>query len=154
MKLLVFSDSHRSLSAMRRIIAREQPDEVIHLGDYIGDAEQIEREFPSIGFLKVVGNCDYGRREPAILQPTRGGVKLFLTHGHLQHVKYSYQRLEYAAMEAEAQVALFGHTHVPYLAQVQGIWMMNPGAAGMGNYGVVRIENGQAECQLKQEDEQ
>ena len=62
MKLLVFSDSHRSLSAMRRIIAREQPDEVIHLGDYIGDAEQIEREFPSIGFLKVVGNCDYGRR--------------------------------------------------------------------------------------------
>ena len=38
MKILVFSDSHRSRGDMIEAIDEQQPDQVIHLGDLITDA--------------------------------------------------------------------------------------------------------------------
>ena len=149
MKILVMSDSHKNMQSMRRAIGLEQPDEIIHLGDHLADARQLEREYPSIPMLMVAGNCDWFGESPPVLTPTRGGVKLFLTHGHQHHVKMSLTRLEYAAMEAEAGVALFGHTHMQHLDRVNGMWVMNPGTIGRGDYGLLTIENGQAECCLK-----
>lgn len=150
MKILVLSDSHGNLPSMRRAVELERPDEILHLGDYIRDAEQLERAFPAYPVWMVPGNCDRGRPEEPVLQLTRDGIRLYLTHGHLHHVKFGLRRLEYAAMEAEAQVALFGHTHRPYLEQYAGIWFLNPGAIGYGrSYGLIWIENGAVRCELK-----
>ena len=41
MKILVFSDSHRSWSGMIQAIDEQKPDQVIHLGDLISYAEEI-----------------------------------------------------------------------------------------------------------------
>ncbi len=41
MKILVFSDSHRSLSGMYAAIDLHQPQQVIHLGDVMDDAEEV-----------------------------------------------------------------------------------------------------------------
>ena len=41
MKILVFSDSHRSMSGMYSAIDRHLPDQVIHLGDLLQDAEML-----------------------------------------------------------------------------------------------------------------
>ena len=40
--------------------------------------------------------------------------------------------LVYAAQEAGCQLALFGHTHIPYHEDVGGVKVVNPGTAGKG----------------------
>ena len=45
-----------------------------------------------------------------------GATRFFLTHGHRYGVKYSTEALAAAAGAAGADVALYGHTHVPYTA--------------------------------------
>ena len=44
MKILVLSDSHSTLSFMRRCIDSVQPHAVIHLGDHFDDAEAMKEE--------------------------------------------------------------------------------------------------------------
>ena len=58
MKILVFSDSHRFLSGMVQAIQDEQPDQVIHLGDFMSDAEELAWRFPKLPICMVPGNCD------------------------------------------------------------------------------------------------
>ena len=117
MKILVFSDSHASLHFMLRCAAKVKPDALIHLGDYFDDGEVLAEEFPQIPFYQVPGNCDryrtpLGAHEILILPVL--GVKLYMTHGHLQGVKHSLDTAIQNAIAAEADVLLYGHTHVPY----------------------------------------
>ena len=49
-----------------------------------------------------------------------------------------------------ADIALFGHTHRPFLEQDSGVWYMNPGAARSGRYGVIEITDGTFTCELKE----
>ena len=58
MKILVFSDSHRSLSGMYAAIDLHKPQQVIHLGDMMDDAEQVAEHYPTLPFCLVPGNCD------------------------------------------------------------------------------------------------
>lgn len=150
MKILVLSDSHGQIGPMKRAVQTEQPDEIFHLGDHISDAEQLARLFPGIPVIRVVGNCDSPASGVRVVQCERQGVRIFATHGHRYHVKFGYLRLKMAAQEAQAQVALFGHTHVPYCEQLPGLWMLNPGASG--SYGIVKIENGTVTCELHKGD--
>ena len=64
MKILVFSDSHASLSFMRRCVEAVKPDMLIHLGDYYDDGALIHMEYPQIPFRQVPGNCDRYRTPP------------------------------------------------------------------------------------------
>lgn len=151
MKLLVFSDSHRETEHMLLAVRREKPEVVLHLGDYASDAEAISEEFPYLPMYAVRGNCDYfdsRAPEQALLQWQ--GVRIFLTHGHRYGVKQSLLRMEYAAREKEAQLALFGHTHCPYCEENGGVWLLNPGACGgrIPTYGVIEIENGRVSCHV------
>ena len=58
MKILVFSDSHRSLSGMYAAIDRHSPHQAIHLGDLMDDAEEVAQHYPKLPFCMVPGNCD------------------------------------------------------------------------------------------------
>ena len=54
-------------------------------------------------------------------------------------------------------IALFGHTHVPYCQQeADGLWVMNPGSCGYGggSAGLIEIENEKiSSCRnIRQED--
>ena len=53
MKILVFSDSHRFLSGMVQAIEEEKPDQVIHLGDLMGDAEELSWRFQTLPICMV-----------------------------------------------------------------------------------------------------
>ena len=143
MKILVFSDSHRSLGTMYDAIEKEQPETVFHLGDHLEDAESMETVFSDVDFYHVPGNCDYFTNAPASLTVVLDGVRIFLTHGHLFGVKSGLGRLELEARRLGAQLALFGHTHRALLEEHDGLWLMNPGACGAGRaeYGQI-ITNG------------
>lgn len=149
MKIIVFSDSHRELEGMRQVIGREKPDYVFHLGDHDTDAEQLSRDFPLLPVTMVRGNCDGWSDTPKTLCFVLGGVRFFLCHGHTLGVKSGYLRAEYAALEKNADVLLFGHTHEAYYAceELGGrrLHVLNPGSSGYGwepSYGRIVADRG------------
>ena len=134
---------------MQRAISLEKPDHVLHLGDHVRDAQRLMELFPRIPMTYVAGNCDYG--DPTATEEiiSLEGVRLFLTHGHRYQVKYMYLRAIYAALEQDAKILLFGHTHHAECFEEKGLWAMNPGAAGNGSYGLIHIQGNEFQMELK-----
>ena len=119
-------------STLLRAFERGQVDAAVFLGDGLTEweavAAELQGEHPRTAFYAVRGNNDWGRSAPASLCFTVNGVKLFACHGHEWQVKYGYYRLEAAAREQEARVALFGHTHFSCLEPDAVCTLVNPGA--------------------------
>lgn len=160
MRILVFSDSHAGRQFMRHCIRTVRPDAIVHLGDYYEDGRVIAEENPEIVVHQVPGNCDAHRApESAALTLCYPvcGVKLYMSHGHLHHVKFGTGAFRKAARRSGAQAALYGHTHCAQCDQEpDGMWVMNPGACGSysGSAGVIETEDGEiTACYLiRQED--
>lgn len=142
MKILVFSDSHRSRSGMYNAIDLHTPDQIIHLGDLVEDAEEITYLYPSLPVCMVPGNCDGWTTIAAKKQIVLGGKQFLLSHGHLWGVKQSYSAAIADARVVGADIVLFGHTHRAYCEQLEdGLWVMNPGTC-RSTYGLILLENG------------
>lgn len=156
MKILVLSDSHSVIGFMRECVDTLKPDAVLHLGDCYADAQALAREYPTLAFYCVAGNCDRYRvcadDVPETLALRLGGVPIFLSHGHRQQVKYDTCIFAQEAQRCGAKLALFGHTHSPLcIPTEQGMWLMNPGTCGGSRptAGLVTIENGAvADCRI------
>ena len=142
MRIAVFSDSHGVKEPMLAAIEEQKPDMVLHLGDYVRDAEAIAAYFPSLDLRYVRGNCDAYSRSDAEenLLFNADGVRIFMTHGHRYNVKLGYESLANAAHFSGAQLALFGHTHEADFLRMGDVTLFNPGSAGMGRqtYGSIR----------------
>lgn len=149
MKILVFSDTHGCIETMYALVQSIKPDAVIHLGDCRSDATALKRLCPGLPVESVAGNCD-GRTDcPDTIVKSYAGVTLFMTHGHRYGVKNGLLRVCYAAREAQAQVLLFGHTHIPFCDKNEALWILNPGPCqdyGPAGYGVVEVENATVLC--------
>ena len=148
MRILVFSDSHSGLSFMRHCLDTLTPNAIIHLGDYYGDAETIQEEYPMIPMYQVCGNCDRYRCPPfarEILILPVCGVPLYMTHGHNHQVKSTLVLLLADARKSGSQAVLYGHTHVADCHREEdGLWVLNPGSCGYygGSAGLIETENG------------
>ena len=144
MKILVFSDSHSTLRFMKAYIEAFSPDAVVHLGDHYEDGQTIRQMYSISRFYQVPGNCDKYR----IFMPVAEtlvekvcGVKLFMTHGHNQHVKMGLGSLLAQARRTDAQAVLFGHTHEAYCQQEEDrLWVINPGSCGFGGGSAALLE--------------
>ena len=146
MKILVLSDSHSSLSFMRQCIQKIRPEHVVHLGDHMEDGQALLEENPPIRFHLLPGHCD--RRSWDLACPQQlcypiGGVKLFMTHGHLYGVKSDAGRLVAQAKQEGAAAVLYGHTHEAVCRQEESFWIINPGSCRGydGSCCVMEIEN-------------
>jgi len=150
MKLLVFSDSHRSLRGMREAVALEHPDYVLHLGDLEQDAQLLAQEYPQLAIAGVPGNCDGWPTQPLQKLLTYSGVRILLSHGHIWNVKKCYEGAIAAGRQSGAHIVLFGHTHVPHCQQLEdGLWIMNPGSIrDSGSYGAIQIVGETFFCRL------
>ena len=136
MKILVFSDSHGAVSAMQKIVAEEQPDMILHLGDHEYDCDGA---FGAIRVVKVRGNCDHGSAEEKERFLDFGKTKIFMAHGHLYGVKSGLASLLRRGEELGSTVILYGHTHRRYLWQNAEYSVMNPGTP-MESYGVIEMD--------------
>ena len=147
MKILIFSDSHSSMRFMRQCVEKIKPQAIVHLGDYYDDGEALGELYPNIQLHQVPGNCDKYRapiHAREILVMTIGGVRFYMTHGHIHKVKMVLSLLMRDARAAQADIALFGHTHQAYCQQEEdGLWVLNPGSCGYygGSAGLIVIEN-------------
>lgn len=158
MKILVLSDSHSTLSFMRRCIDTVKPDTIIHLGDHFDDGQAMKEEYPRIPLIQVPGNCDRYRcppGQPEILITRIGGVDLYLTHGHKHSVKSYLGALLRDARKAGVDAVLYGHTHVPDChREDDGLWVLNPGSCGYfgGSAGLLEVKDGSIfSCRLLNE---
>jgi putative phosphoesterase len=152
MKILVLSDSHGSKRAICDAVRAHNPHLILHLGDYVRDCRALEIEFPNIDLRTVRGNGDLGAFEPEVDEFVVGGKRIFMTHGHLYHVKTGLEALVNNGMLRRADIVLFGHTHRPYSAEFDGMLVVNPGTAGLGRQtcALLEIENGAVTCEIKE----
>lgn len=134
MRILVLSDSHENIENMCIAVERSHPDLILHLGDYVRDGEALQIHFPDIRLLQIEGNCDAydTHRAPLWRLHEVDGHRIFFTHGHYYYVKYDLLHLRFAAEEQNADLALFGHTHIPCCETVGELTLLNPGSIGSG----------------------
>lgn len=149
MRVAVFSDTHGHLAGLAEMRRRlGAVDLLLHAGDHFSDAPQVAA---ALGLhpaqvRAVLGNCDYGSHGPEEALFVLAGVRILLNHGHRLDVKRSLQRIFYRAQELQAQVAVFGHSHVPVNLSDNGILLFNPGSfseprvPGPGTCGLLIIE--------------
>lgn len=148
MKILVFADSHGRSAGMFYAIENEKPDAVIHLGDYTGDADELERAYRAIPVYRVRGNNDYDPDIPLHAVITPANVPIYITHGHKERVSMlAWGILPQKAAEEGCVLALYGHTHRTLLEKAGGVWVMNPGSislprGGPASYGRLTLEGG------------
>ena len=154
MKVCVFSDSHGYADNMIAAIGIEKPDLCFFLGDGERDLEEVAEAYPDLRIHAVRGNCDFFSMLNNTVVCSVGGVCILATHGHTYNVKYehSFDSLTSAAVEAGADVALFGHSHRQHISRNRGVLLVNPGSAGgygSPGYAVLTIENGNCSAELK-----
>lgn len=156
MKLLVFSDTHNSPSRMLEIVPKEKDVAAcIHLGDGLHDAEVLSAIYPELPVYRVKGNCDPAQGDPSEGLIPFGGVLIFYTHGNMYGVKSGIEELWQAASEKGADIALYGHTHIPKYEERDGIILFNPGSLNLprtepGTYGVITVEDGVPNFEIKE----
>jgi len=145
MKILVVSDTHGNYLAPLECMNYAEIDMIIHLGDDISDAKELE-QLLEIPIIKVPGNCDPAALEPRQISLKLGGRIFYITHGDICRVKAGLELLVQKAQQKKADVVLFGHTHYPMVSKVDGILLVNPGtlmaASKTQSCAIITIKNG------------
>jgi len=132
MKILVVSDTHKNIENVIKFInSMNTLDMVIHLGDYVKDAEELSYIFHPLKFIYVSGNCDalsgeYRVEDEKLLKIN--GRNILLTHGHKYNVKRGFEHILRRAEELKADLVLYGHTHCADISNINGIVFFNPGS--------------------------
>lgn len=147
MKILILSDSHGYLNNFKKILNlyNNKIKYVIHLGDYANDVAEIKPFFKQFEFLNISGNCDFETVLPSEKAFSLCNKNFFITHGNMYKVKSNLVTLSYVAEEKNANICLFGHTHVPTLTNINNILYMNPGSISIPRggkfctYGILEI---------------
>ena len=120
MRILVLSDSHGAVEACRLAVEQSAPDQILHLGDCVRDAERLHALFPAIPLTGVPGNCDWADADNPERLIELGGVRILMMHGH---------------------------THRPLVDWDGTLWVMNPGSIrDRRTYGVITLEGGKIDC--------
>lgn len=133
-RFLVMADTHEDPFAMEwtlDFLQREQVDGVIHLGDYYSDADILEGNGHRI--IRVPGTwdtCYYP--DPAVENRKLiriGDWRIFLSH--TPHAHYndlpSDINPERVVTRGEADLFLYGHTHIAEIRREKGMVFINPG---------------------------
>ncbi|WP_316570886.1 metallophosphoesterase [Neobacillus sp. YIM B06451] len=124
-KVLVVSDSH-GLKDPLTAIKERHPDVDVFI--HCGDSELPKNDEVLEGYITVGGNCDFhpGYPEEELIEV--GGIKIFVTHGHLYSVKSTLMNIQYRARELGANVVCFGHSHLLGAEMSGGMLFLNPGS--------------------------
>lgn len=131
MELLIFSDNHRDRDIVKKLVQQyPNADRIISLGD----SEMKEYELTELNIFGVKGNYPFEPNFPKELTFVFENTKVYLTHGHHFSVKMGLSRLLQYGIYNDIDIICFGHTHQPFLSEVEGILMINPGSLSKNKY--------------------
>ncbi len=152
MKIIVFSDSHQDIEPMVNVVKAFSPDMIIHLGDHVSDAVELEQRFMKIPFEYVKGNCDLNSFLSSSKTLNIKNKTIFISHGDEYGVRNGTSGILKEGKKRGAEIILFGHTHQPVVKTKHGITLMNPGRIGrhargfwQPSFGVIEIAE-EVEC--------
>lgn len=155
-KALILSDTHGRSRLLAAVLERHRDaDYLFHLGDGLADLVYLGAPEQALTVVAVPGNCDPPDTAMAFERMIEiAGCRILLTHGHTLGVKGGLARAAAFARARQADLLLFGHTHLPhneYRPAAEGeapLYLFNPGSlghpvGGRPTYGVLEIrENG------------
>lgn len=145
MRILVLSDCHGALRhAERAIEAHPDIKKIFFLGDGADEVFGLQSFYSDRTFYIVSGNCDPFSTFPNFGEVVIEGKRILYTHGHRYSVKYSTEMLFEIAKNINADLALYGHTHVAKEEYRDGIYLVNPGALnhsreGGNSYAIIDV---------------
>ncbi|HZK51294.1 MAG TPA: metallophosphoesterase family protein [Actinomycetota bacterium] len=158
MKIAVIADTHtRGLSRTVPMGAwpyLESVDHILHAGDVVDPA--VLDEMKALAPVTVVmGNCDawdirdWGATETALVE--LGGIRIGMVHDSgLNPGRRDRMRKHFP----EARVVVFGHSHMPYNEDENGLLLFNPGSptwkrkAPFTSMGLLWITDGEVEGEI------
>lgn len=130
MKILIVSDTHRKDDNLKKVIEEQAPlDMLIHLGDVEGSEHMIE-EWVNEGcrLEMIMGNNDFFSALEREIELELGPHRILLTHGHYYNVSLGIEGLYQEAIDRDCDIAMYGHTHRPFLEQRGEVTILNPGS--------------------------
>ncbi len=138
MKIGVLSDTHlRSPNPGLEYILQELLADVeimLHAGDIVG--RQVLDRLEMNGVLAVCGNMDdheVARAIPQVRTIPAARKRIALIHGWGSRDGLE-QRILGQFRHDKPDLIVYGHSHVPFWGEVDGILMFNPGSARQGRY--------------------
>lgn len=155
-KILIISDTHTNLD-FQKIIMTEQADYVLHAGD-----SQLELTNPALQKVDYVvrGNCDHEKFQEQVTFTLPEIGAIYLTHGHLEDVKFKLDKLIDACLSKNIALCIYGHTHLIHLEYLadNDLLIINPGSTNFGRskykYTYVTLTYSDSEYQLSLKDAQ
>jgi hypothetical protein len=158
-RLLVLADTHlpkRAKALPRPVLAAlDDTDGVIHAGDWVDEATLDLLLARSRRVIGVAGNNDgeaLHRRLPEVATATVEGVRLAVVH---ETGQASGRERRMAAAFPEADVLVFGHSHIPWdTTAANGLRLLNPGSPTdrrrqpRCTYGVLALDAGDVAWEL------
>ena len=149
-RILVLSDSHSDAASLKYAVKNEpQAQAILFLGDGLRDFEELPY-IPGVYTAAVRGNCDGAFLPyPLFRAEILGGKKIYMSHGHAEHVKYGNTEFINTARLYNADIAIHGHTHVPYTDCIDGLHIMNPGSVRENSCGIIDITDNGVMCYTK-----
>jgi putative phosphoesterase len=138
-KILVFSDTHGSIQSLKAVLDwaknNSPPAGTICAAAFLGDGiSDLQPAANAAGFFsdwKIVGgNNDYGAVVPETAVFEFADHRFFMCHGHRHSLYGGYHTIIAAARNSGADAALFGHSHVPFQKNADGLLLVNPGSIG------------------------
>lgn len=131
MKIGIVSDTHGVQGVVDSVINHPAAAGVEHwlfAGDIACDVEYLEC-LSGAPVTAVAGNNDWRSCGLPIEEVVElAGHKIFLTHGHMHGVQWGHSALCEAARSVDADIAVYGHTHVAVIEPGE-ITVLNPGSA-------------------------
>lgn len=128
MKIGIISDSHHDLNAIDEAIClADDVDCWFHAGDSIEDADYLA-DVSKKSVYAVPGNIDWFVKAPQELLVNVADKKIFLTHGHKYGVKWTTKQLYERACQLNADLVIYGHSHVGNEEHIDDKIIVNPGS--------------------------
>lgn len=126
MKILVVSDNHGEEYILEEILSiyEEEVDSFVHCGD--SELSEIHPLWQQYNIVR--GNMDFAKDLHDSQVDIVDGKKFFFTHGHLVDIKKSRQKLVDQAKKQGSEFAFYGHSHVPMVEKIDGVFAINPGS--------------------------
>lgn len=134
MKIGLISDTHGYLDpAVPPLFAGV--DRILHAGD-IGPASLIVELEQIAPVTAVIGNTDWENSFPETALVELDGWKFLVCH--IVDPGRPSEAVRRRLFRDEPDVVVFGHTHKPCEAVVDGVWFINPGYAGKQRFNLPR----------------
>ncbi len=127
---VILADTHiprRARTLPEGLVAYlERADLILHAGDLIGPSVLEELSAYNAPVYAVRGNVDMpGLDLPEALQLDFGGARIAIIH---DSGRKEGRRKRLGKRFPEARVVVFGHSHIPFLEDENGLLLLNPGS--------------------------